>query len=206
MEQSSGALAPQVQSGLYPQGNAAYNRPPGVGMPPQYERPIQSTDATHNNYQGSDGNKTDGHAAGSSSTSGVNDAAHRKQVLKQQQQRLLLLRHASKCPKEKCDVTQHCASMKLLWKHIMSCKEQQCKTPHCVSSRYVLSHYSKCKETKCPVCGPVRDAIIEHYSKNNALQNTKSQGGGAPVANKKGGGKNTAPAGTTLAANDGKGQ
>lgn len=91
---------------------------------------------------------------------------HRKQVLKQQQQRLLLLRHASKCPHDNCPVTPYCASMKLLWKHIMSCKDQECKVPHCVSSRYVLSHYSKCRETQCPVCAPVRDAIRKNYEKN----------------------------------------
>eukprot|EP01034_Spumella_vulgaris_P021671 gene21671-27712_t len=93
---------------------------------------------------------------------------HRKQVLKQQQQRLLLLRHASKCPHDngRCPVTPHCWSMKVLWKHIMSCKDQECKVPHCVSSRYVLSHYSKCKEQSCPVCGPVREAIKRNYERS----------------------------------------
>jgi len=93
---------------------------------------------------------------------------HRKQVLKQQQQRLLLLRHASKCPHEsgRCPVTPHCWNMKQLWKHIMSCKDQDCKVAHCVSSRYVLSHYSKCKEPTCPVCGPVREAIKRNYERS----------------------------------------
>lgn len=88
---------------------------------------------------------------------------HRQQVLKQQQQRLLLLRHAAKCPHQDegivCPVTPHCKSMKTLWRHVLSCKDQKCSTAHCVSSRYVLSHYSKCKESMCPVCKPVRDAI-----------------------------------------------
>lgn len=97
-----------------------------------------------------------------------NSEEHRKQVLKQQQQRLLLLRHASKCPHEngRCPVTPHCWNMKQLWKHIMSCKDQECKVPHCVSSRYVLSHYSKCKEPTCPVCGPVREAIKRNYERS----------------------------------------
>eukprot|EP00598_Pedospumella_elongata_P008379 CAMPEP_0185012788 /NCGR_PEP_ID=MMETSP1098-20130426/98477_1 /TAXON_ID=89044 /ORGANISM="Spumella elongata, Strain CCAP 955/1" /LENGTH=2117 /DNA_ID=CAMNT_0027541853 /DNA_START=291 /DNA_END=6644 /DNA_ORIENTATION=+ len=96
---------------------------------------------------------------------------HRKQVLKQQQQRLLLLRHASKCPHDsgRCPVTPHCWSMKQLWKHIMSCKDQECKVPHCVSSRYVLSHYSKCKEPTCPVCGPVREAIKRNYERSKDI-------------------------------------
>lgn len=104
---------------------------------------------------------------------GFHSEEHRKQVLKQQQQRLLLLRHASKCPHEgnQCTVTPHCASMKELWKHIMNCKEQDCKIPHCVSSRYVLSHYSKCREPTCPVCGPVRDAIRKNVNRNQQILN-----------------------------------
>ena len=120
---------------------------------------------------------------------------HRKQVLKQQQQRLLLLRHASKCPHEsgRCVVTPHCGAMKHLWKHIMSCKDQECKVPHCVSSRYVLSHYSKCKETQCPVCGPVREAIRRNYDRSRHVLNlSKSfpiQGGAvSTVANGSDGG------------------
>eukprot|EP01036_Dinobryon_divergens_P035660 gene35660-46255_t len=93
-----------------------------------------------------------------------------EQVLKQQQQRLLLLRHASKCPHERgCPVTPHCSKMKELWRHMMTCKIQDCKTPHCVSSRYILSHYSKCQEVNCLMCGPVRDAIKKNYPKSPAL-------------------------------------
>lgn len=101
---------------------------------------------------------------------------HRRQVLKQQQQRLLLLRHASKCPHDagRCPITPHCASMKSLWKHIMSCKDQECKVPHCVSSRYVLSHYSKCKDQGCPVCAPVREAIRKNYEKSRDIINNSS--------------------------------
>mmetsp|Transcript_27695 Transcript_27695/g.46514 ORF Transcript_27695/g.46514 Transcript_27695/m.46514 type:complete len:251 (+) Transcript_27695:49-801(+) len=97
----------------------------------------------------------------------VNSEEHRKKLV-QQQQRLLLLRHASKCPHEsgRCPVTPHCWSMKQLWRHVMSCKDQECKVPHCVSSRYVLSHYSKCNEPTCPVCGPVREAIKRNYKLN----------------------------------------
>ena len=94
---------------------------------------------------------------------------HRKHVLKQQQQRLLLLRHACKCNNDiDCKVTPHCPSMKVLWKHIMNCKDQECKFSHCLSSRYLLSHYSKCKDDTCPVCGPVRDAIRKSLSKTDA--------------------------------------
>jgi E1A/CREB-binding protein len=114
-----------------------------------------------------------------SSGSSSHTDEHRKQVLKQQQQRLLLLRHASKCPYEpdQCTVTPHCASMKQLWSHIMSCKDQECPVAHCVSSRYVLSHYSKCKEPNCPVCGPVRDAIKKNSEKNHNIASTFPRGG-----------------------------
>jgi hypothetical protein len=77
-------------------------------------------------------------------------ADHRRQVLKHQQQRLLLLRHASKCQSEgQCRATPFCAAYKVLWKHIMKCKEQRCPTAHCVSSRFVLNHYSKCDDKSC---------------------------------------------------------
>jgi len=106
-----------------------------------------------------------------------NEADYRKQVLRQQQQRLLLLRHASKCPHEKCPVTSHCESMKRLWRHIMSCKEAECKVAHCVSSRYVLSHYSKCREAGCPVCGPVREAIKRNSERGRAIVQMSQQSG-----------------------------
>lgn len=108
----------------------------------------------------------------------VHTDEHRRQVLKQQQQRLLLLRHASKCPHDdgRCPVTPHCWSMKQLWKHIMSCKDQECKVAHCVSSRYVLSHYSKCKEQTCPVCAPVREAIKRNYERSKDVVNAARNG------------------------------
>jgi E1A/CREB-binding protein len=125
----------------------------------------------------------------SMSSSNPNTDEHRKQVLKQQQQRLLLLRHASKCPHEngRCPVTPHCWNMKQLWKHIMSCKDQDCKVAHCVSSRYVLSHYSKCKEPTCPVCGPVREAIKRNYERSRDVvkmaRNPNTIGGPVPQVN-----------------------
>lgn len=115
---------------------------------------------------------------GSNGSVGTNSEEHRRQVLKQQQQRLLLLRHASKCTSDSdCRVTPHCASMKVLWKHIMSCKNQECKTAHCVSSRYVLSHYSKCKDHNCPVCAPVREAIRQSLSKTGGKPDDHGHGG-----------------------------
>jgi E1A/CREB-binding protein len=86
-----------------------------------------------------------------------------------------------------CPVTQHCAGMRTLWKHIAECKDQQCQTPHCVSSRYVLSHYHRCRERSCAVCQPVREAIQRNHEKAKELEasrnqkqtGTKSSSGGA---------------------------
>ena len=94
-------------------------------------------------------------------------SGHRVRVVKQQQQRLLLLRHASKCPHDQgtCPVTAHCAQMKQLWQHIISCRVLECKVQHCVSSRYVLSHYSKCHSRTCVLCGPVRAAVTRQVNR-----------------------------------------
>lgn len=100
---------------------------------------------------------------------GGNTEDLRKQILKQRQQRLLLLRHASKCDND-VDCNWSCSKMKVLWRHIMECKELKCDTRHCVSSRHVLSHYSRCKNHTCPVCGPVRDAIRKRLSKRGFSQ------------------------------------
>ena len=86
---------------------------------------------------------------------------HKAEILRQQQQRLLMLRHASKCTNENgmCTFSASCHAMKILWHHIKSCKDNNCKTKHCISSKYVLSHYSNCKDNTCERCFPVRDAM-----------------------------------------------
>jgi hypothetical protein len=92
-------------------------------------------------------------------------------VLRTQQQRLVLLRHASKCiskPSE-CLVTPHCEQVKLLWRHIVICKDPGCNVPHCVSSRLVLSHYHRCRDQNCDVCEPVRTIIKADSSNSDAF-------------------------------------
>lgn len=134
----------------------------GSGAKPQAQNvPVGGTGGANGAVHGGIGGGKGGAGGGSQN----ND--QRQQVLRQQQQRLLLLRHASKCKHEngKCPVTQHCAGMKRLWKHIAECKDQLCQVPHCVSSRYVLSHYHRCKEAGCAVCGPVREAIHRNHEK-----------------------------------------
>jgi len=77
------------------------------------------------------------------------------------QQRLLLLHHASKCthPEGRCPITNHCADMKRLWKHMARCTDTNCRVSHCFSSRSILSHYRKCKDPSCRACGPVRETV-----------------------------------------------
>jgi len=87
--------------------------------------------------------------------------------IRHKQQRLLLLHHSAKCPHEdgRCPVTQHCADMKRLWKHMEGCKDNSCRVPHCFSSRAILSHYRKCKDPACPACGPVRETVRKSQSR-----------------------------------------
>ncbi|KAL7543880.1 hypothetical protein ACHAXR_013283 [Thalassiosira sp. AJA248-18] len=85
------------------------------------------------------------------------------------QQRLLLLCHATKCTVEtgQCTVTPHCAEMKMLWKHIASCKDSSCKVRHCLSSRYMVRHYQRCAKSTCNVCDPVKDTIKDAFNEHN---------------------------------------
>lgn len=96
-------------------------------------------------------------------------------IIQSQQQRLLLLRHAVRCPEEgpQCDVTPHCNMMKRLWKHMATCKQNQCPKPHCFSSRHLLSHYSRCRHLKCIVCAPVLADI--KFSEAKASRNMRTQ-------------------------------
>lgn len=85
--------------------------------------------------------------------------SNQEKLQAKQQHRLLHLRHAIKCPyeKTKCPISPHCWKLKLLWKHLLVCKEQYCSTPLCVSSRFLLDHYRKCPKNTCVVCLPVRE-------------------------------------------------
>jgi E1A/CREB-binding protein len=89
-------------------------------------------------------------------------------VIKQQRIWLLLLRHASRCTNDPCDVTPHCASMRTIWIHVMSCEDKNCTMPSCEPSRYVLSHYSRCIDGYCALCQPVRDGLRRKSRRINA--------------------------------------
>lgn len=87
-----------------------------------------------------------------------NDPNERTKLI---QQRLLLLYHSVKCTAEEgqCKVSNYCADMKRLWKHMARCTDTHCRTPHCFSSRSILSHYRKCTDPRCPTCLPVRESV-----------------------------------------------
>jgi Bromodomain/TAZ zinc finger/PHD-finger len=101
-----------------------------------------------------------------------------KQRIRHKQQRLLLLHHSAKCPHEDggCTITPHCADMKLLWRHMEGCKDNQCKVPHCFSSRAILSHYRKCRDTNCPACGPVRETVRKNRNTGGSSRPAASTG------------------------------
>ena len=88
--------------------------------------------------------------------------------------RLLLLRHASQCTAENgtCIITSKCAEMKVLWKHLARCNDNECRVPHCLSSRYILSHWRRCR-SPCNICGPVKKLIkngVPVYSSESELE------------------------------------
>jgi hypothetical protein len=101
-----------------------------------------------------------------------------KARIRHKQQRLLLLHHSAKCPHEdgRCDVTPHCSDMKLLWRHMEACKDNNCKVPHCFSSRAILSHYRKCRDPNCPACGPVRETVRKNRTSSSSARPSTSTG------------------------------
>ncbi|KAH9563330.1 hypothetical protein CY35_05G120700 [Sphagnum magellanicum] len=115
------------------------------------------------------GNLPGGHIGG-----GV-DAQRQQQYFKQQRW-LLFLRHASKCtaPEGQCQVTPHCNMARRLWTHIGSCRDRECTYSRCNASRTLLHHHQQCRDPRCPVCGPVRQQVM-----NQQRMQAQQQRGGA---------------------------
>eukprot|EP00978_Attheya_sp_CCMP212_P014479 scaffold36944_cov49-Attheya_sp.AAC.3 len=92
--------------------------------------------------------------------------------VRHQQQLMLLLLHAVKCQYEDgaCPVFLVCPIVKKLCKHIVVCKDKQCKVQHCFSSRYIVSHNKRCKDARCPTCMPVRATIRKSREKEKLRQ------------------------------------
>jgi hypothetical protein len=87
-------------------------------------------------------------------------------ILEMQRHRLLQLRHAIKCvyTQGTCPISPYCGKLKILWKHLLICKNDYCQIPLCTSSRYVLYHYGHCKNLTCAVCIPVKDTYKRSHT------------------------------------------
>lgn len=83
-----------------------------------------------------------------------------------QRHRLLQLRHAVKCPKGEgaCYISPFCWKLKLLWRHVLVCKNDYCNVPLCTSSRFILRHYGHCSDPNCEVCVPVKETSKRVHS------------------------------------------
>jgi TAZ zinc finger len=88
------------------------------------------------------------------------DGASRERL--QKQQRLLMfLRHCAKCKITNCQYGSNCETGKQLWNHITNCRDQQCAYPRCVHARDLLRHYQKCRKQDCPICGPIKQIVVD---------------------------------------------
>ena len=95
--------------------------------------------------------------------------SRRNSPLYVKQKRLLLLYHASKCTHKDCNcpLGSRCAEIKQLWRHMKSCKSQNCDVPHCISSRFIAKHFKDCQDETCQICLPVREAIKRRKKEKN---------------------------------------
>jgi E1A/CREB-binding protein len=89
--------------------------------------------------------------------------------LKVQQNRLLLLHHAYKCPNRggQCPINPYCFGIKVVWAHILICKDPLCRVPLCSSTRAILHHYAYCQVPSCSICSPVRETMKQNYLRYN---------------------------------------
>ena len=97
--------------------------------------------------------------------------AQRQQQYSKQQRWLLFLRHASRCtaPEGQCHITPHCHMARQLWGHISACRDRECTFSRCNASRTLLHHHQHCRDPRCPVCGPVRQQVL-NQQRQAALQ------------------------------------
>jgi E1A/CREB-binding protein len=109
--------------------------------------------------------------------------AQRQQQYSKQQRWLLFLRHASKCtaPEGQCQITPHCHMARQLWTHIASCRDRECTFSRCNASRTLLHHHQHCRDARCPVCGPVRQQVMNQQRlQANSLAAQQGGAAGAP--------------------------
>jgi len=94
-------------------------------------------------------------------TTDINAIEMEAKNIERKRQRLVELRHASMCPcgPNECTVSPYCWQLKILWKHILQCKNDDCNIRLCLSSRYILTHYRNCRDGTCEICAPVRNPL-----------------------------------------------
>ena len=104
-------------------------------------------------------------------------AESRQQQYVKQQRWLLFLRHASKCsaPEDQCQ-TIHCSTAQQLWAHITKCRDPECTYLRCHASRTLLRHHQNCRDLHCPVCGPVRQIILQQCLGHVQPSNSRETG------------------------------
>jgi TAZ zinc finger len=78
------------------------------------------------------------------------------------QDKLLALHHASTCPHygplSSCPDLGHCCALKLVYRHVISCRTGDCDFPGCRQTRQAWLHYRNCSRAGCQICGVVPNA------------------------------------------------
>ena len=78
------------------------------------------------------------------------------------QDKLLALHHASTCPHygplSSCPDLVHCSALKLVYRHVISCRTGDCDFPGCRQTRRAWLHYRSCTRAGCQICGVVPNA------------------------------------------------
>ncbi|XP_057841240.1 histone acetyltransferase HAC1 isoform X1 [Cryptomeria japonica] len=128
-----------------------------------------------------------------------NIALARQQQYIKQQRWLLFLRHASKCSaaEGQCQ-TSHCWTAQKLWAHITKCHESNCSYSRCQASRTLLRHHQQCRDIKCPVCGPVRQIIMQRTGHGQGQSSSQGETGPANGVRKSVNSNNTGEINATL--------
>jgi TAZ zinc finger len=78
------------------------------------------------------------------------------------QDKLLALHHASTCPHygpySPCPDVGHCCVLKMVYRHVISCRTGDCDFPGCRQTRRAWLHYRSCTRAGCQICGVVPNA------------------------------------------------
>lgn len=86
--------------------------------------------------------------------------------------RLNILRHSSDCKASagQCTVFSECAQTKILWRHLINCKQVDCPVKHCSLSREVLRDYAIQKKSAEGKASPIK---WQPHIKQSTVQPTR---------------------------------